>query len=251
MRRKDKAGVLFLKAFTLIELLVVIAIIAILAALLLPSLNTARATAKSIACVNNQKQIGFGIAAYHDAYQDYFPPYNMMRESWGFGLVNRKSNVWLGQKRASLNLIDYSVCFCPSSKASIAEWREKSSFYADYGYNYRILSVIKKSCPVEKLAHCTRPSSQFVFMDSRKSPTEETGMSSVYAKSGMSDTNFAGIADAFRHDGRTNILHADGHMQTVKIANRTNPYSTLGMGDNYKRISSNSSWNRFYNCSDN
>jgi prepilin-type N-terminal cleavage/methylation domain-containing protein/prepilin-type processing-associated H-X9-DG protein len=101
LRPGKKAG------FTLIELLVVIAIIGILAALLLPTLSTAKLKAHQITCLNNVKQLGQVAFMYH---QDY-----------GKGIPSGTSQALLWNQYQISNGADYNravpeIRLCPVAK---------------------------------------------------------------------------------------------------------------------------------------
>ncbi|MFB3894016.1 MAG: DUF1559 domain-containing protein [Phycisphaerae bacterium] len=80
------------RAFTLIELLVVIAIIALLVAILLPSLSAARELARRMPCISNEKQMGAGIQMYISTNNTIIPPMVYCRNG-GTGVTRSYSHL--------------------------------------------------------------------------------------------------------------------------------------------------------------
>ena len=125
-------------SFTLIELLVVIAIIAILAAILLPALNSARERGRIATCLNNQKQMALYFAAYINDF-DKYPTKSQTNHPRKDAFEGSSS--WFQYFREIYYNDDTGPLFCPTVIALGmygAKDSENCGNYGNYGYNDKL-----------------------------------------------------------------------------------------------------------------
>lgn len=68
-----------LRGFTLVEVVAVLSMVSVAGSLLVPAIQTARMSARDVACRNNLKQIGLAVHNYHDVYLMFPPGWNTRR----------------------------------------------------------------------------------------------------------------------------------------------------------------------------
>jgi prepilin-type N-terminal cleavage/methylation domain-containing protein len=132
--------------FTLIELLVVIAIIAILAAMLLPALATAREKASRTYCVNNNKQLALALLMYADDSRDQMPWPNWGNDygpGWLYLPVGGRApdplrtNEWLNIEKGLYwpYIRERKVYNCPLDKTNHVSWQKRQQRLSSYIMN--------------------------------------------------------------------------------------------------------------------
>lgn len=195
------------RKFTIIELMIVISIIVILAALLLPALNSAREKAHGIACLSNQKQTGLSCQLYTDQNNNFLA----VQFVSGTGYDDY---YWGVEVFGSRNAIPKNA-FCPSFPSAVKE----TDFYAKtYGMrgHYILGDTVDKAHgdPVISggLDHNNPLSIDFRKL---KHPTLFPVLfDAIGCTTGAPSWNFTGTEMKgihFRHSGRTNTWYADGH----------------------------------------
>jgi prepilin-type processing-associated H-X9-DG protein len=203
----------------LIELLVVIAIIAILAAMLLPALSSARERVKAISCLSNQKQLGIAFAMYIGDSADYYPLSKVDAAAGPFWSGVFVLNGYIPAKLMScpLRKFDfYTKLWRGTSYPKTATdglWQR-----TDYGYNYNAFgpdgsnSDGSRKSPLRS-SQLKNPSKLLLSIDCRSLSTDVGGMFRV---NNSFESTYAGVAWPRHLSGHSaGILWADGHTSSV------------------------------------
>ena len=206
------------KKFTLIELLITIAIIAILAAMLLPVLNSAREKANTISCSGNFKQFALALANYTSDFNDFYPPCRASDPDADPGYKTWSRYFVLGGKYLTAKTL-----LCPSAKkdmggAYLKVWENglrgsvnaSDWMFANIAINKAAVSDVTPRLKTTKVKNASR------FLTATEAKTENSATSKSPFYRVHCYPEWANSAVYPRHNtSAVNVSWGDGHVTTV------------------------------------
>ncbi len=235
------------KTFTLIELLVVIAIIAILASMLLPSLNKARDAARKSNCLSNLRQIMQGQSSYRMDSNGWAPPTYRSYTIWKS--VDDKTSAddtWAKDLWYLGYIKNRNVFTCPSMLFDAKTRTDWNQIYGiPLGYGSRTVTANSSTAPwlgftapmisstntarceipIDRLmmirksaGNCiaATPSNMNFIMDSFRAQTTAYNAMSAYINQNNVATAPSNETALAIHGGRINVAFVDGHSASLQ-----------------------------------
>ena len=214
-----------IKQFTLIELLVVIAIIAILAGMLLPALNNARAKGKQISCAGNLKQVVLAGIFYTQDYNDWFLTSTGLNNEVTESIPNAHKEVWWTwcRKRLGHDLTApmSKMFLCPAEDSKLfIESGYQRSHYAPNGH--LVGNKGENYYWMHKTTAVTQPASAVYFAELRRADKARVWTYGVTAFRHCgtycgADNDTVPNNNYEADTGKTNIGYVDGHVGSSSI----------------------------------